>query len=332
MSGFTATQNVTLLDIAKANGADPVVGLIDETTKAHPELEVIPGRTIKGVSYKTFVRTGLPQGSFFRNANTGSRPGKSTYEERNVDTFIFDPRIEADKAVADAYEDGPQAWLAIEGDGVIEASAQQLCRQFYYGRNTWTISSVVYGGDAISGFPGLVDGYNRNLYEFSAGGTTANTGTSVYAIKFGEKCVQWVYGLNGAFSLSDVMIQRVLDASGNPFTAYCQEILARPGLQIGSLRGLGRLKNITDDSGHTLTDAMLAQWIAQFEVGWKPDILLMNRRARRQLQLSRTVVLQGGGVGMPGGGSATIAPTPESYDGIPIRVTDSILDVEPLTL
>jgi len=34
--------------IAKANGSDAVVGLIDETTKVHPELRIGAARTIRG--------------------------------------------------------------------------------------------------------------------------------------------------------------------------------------------------------------------------------------------------------------------------------------------
>ncbi|HXE53707.1 MAG TPA: hypothetical protein VN541_11855, partial [Tepidisphaeraceae bacterium] len=74
----------TLLDIAKANGSDPIVGLIDETTKAHPEISMVAARTIKGLNYKTWVRTGLPTAGF-RQANQGVASSKSTYENRLVD-------------------------------------------------------------------------------------------------------------------------------------------------------------------------------------------------------------------------------------------------------
>ena len=83
----------TLLDIAKANGSDGVVGLIDEATKAHPELTLVAARTIKGLNYKTLVRTANPTVGF-RNANEGTAATKGTYENRLVETYNLNPRWE----------------------------------------------------------------------------------------------------------------------------------------------------------------------------------------------------------------------------------------------
>jgi hypothetical protein len=124
----------TLLDIAKANGSDGIVGLVDETTKTHPEIKLAASRTIRGIMYKTLVRVSLGRttGSF-RSANAGSTPVKNVYENRTVETFIIEPRIETDRAVADRSEDGPQAYIAMEAEGVLEGEMQGLASQFYYG-------------------------------------------------------------------------------------------------------------------------------------------------------------------------------------------------------
>jgi major capsid protein gp7 len=316
----------TLLDIAKANGTDPVVGLIDETSKAHPEITAVAARTIKGLSYRTWVRTSLPTSSF-RNANTGVAATKSTYENRTVDTFILNPRFEVDKAVADRYEDGAAAYLAIEANAIMESSFQQLSKQFYYGR-TVTNNGI---GDPL-GHPGLIDAYDSTNMVVDAGGTTANTGGSVWLVKFGPQWVQWVYGADGLLSVSEPMLQRVLDGSSNPYDAYCQSLLAYPGLQVGTTRGVCRIKKLTADSGKGLTDVLLSQAISKFQVGVVPDAIFMSRRSRQQLQASRTVTLFGQGGVKPSGGLATLAPIPTEYDGIPIMVTDAIQDTESLSL
>ena len=54
----------TLLDIAKANGSDAAVGLIEEVMTYSPEVSRGAARTIKGLSYKTLVRTTLPTAAF----------------------------------------------------------------------------------------------------------------------------------------------------------------------------------------------------------------------------------------------------------------------------
>lgn len=302
----------TLLDIATMNGSDQVVGLVEESVKAHPELTRGYARTIKGIHYKTLVRTAVPTVAF-RNANEGVVATKSTFENRLFETYIMNPRWECDRAVADAHEDGAQALIAIEGLGQMEGAMRTLASQFYYGTGT--------GGDA-KGFPGLIGTYDATNMVVDAGGTTAATGSSVWAVRFGVQDVGWLWGNNGSLTLDPVKEQRVTDGGGNPYTAYVQELLARPGLQQLRSFSVGRIKKLTEDTGKGLTDALLGRLFAKFPVGFPPDVLFMTRRSREQLRASRTATNP---TGAP-------APTPTDWEGTPIAVTDAILDTEALTL
>lgn len=306
----------TLLDIVKLNGSDAVAGLIDETIKAVPEVQVGFARTIKGISYKTSVRTALPT-SAYRNANEGSTPVKSTWENRTVECFILNPRWECDKAVADAYEDGAEAYIALEGSGMTASAFQQQGAQFYYGRN------ATYGGDA-KGHPGLIDAVDSSMV-VDAGGTTADTGSSVWAVRFGPQDVAWVYGLNGLLALSEVRVESIFESGSTTkrFTAYVQELLARPGLQVGSpTRSIGRIKKLTADSGKGLTDALLGSLLAKFPVGYPPHAFFATRRSLEQLRASRTATNERG----------EPVPMPTTAFGVPIYPTDAIKNVEALTL
>ncbi len=302
----------TLMDIAIANGSDMAVGLIEEVLTAAPEVQYGAARTIKGLNFKTLVRTALPTANF-RNANEGAAPTKSGWENRLVECFILNPNWECDKAVADSYEDGREAYIALEADGQMRASMITLGKQFYYG--------ALSGGDA-KGHPGLLDAYDATNMVVDATGTTASTGSSVWAIKFGPQAVQWVYGNGGELMIEDAQTVRLTDADGNPYTGYRQELLARPGLQVASKYACARIKKLTEDSGKGLTDALLADLISKFPVGFRPDYLFMSRRSLKQLKKSRTATNE---TGKP-------APTPVDYEGIPIVPTDSILDTESLTL
>jgi hypothetical protein len=295
----------TLLDIAIQNGCDPVVGLIEEAVKNCPEVKLGSARTIKGINYKTLVRTSLPTVGF-RNGNEGTAVGKSNYENRLFECFIFNPPWECDKAIADAHEDGAQAYIAREGIGMMEASFISLGAQFYYGTNS----------DA-KGFPGLSQVVASSMI-LDAAGSTANTGSSVYAVRWGEQHVQWLYGLNGALNLSDVTEVRLADGSGNPYMAYHQEILARPGLQVGSTYSVARIKNLTADNGKGLTDSLLYQLFDLFPAGTAPDAIFMSRRSRQQLRTSRTAT---NATGSP-------APIPTEFEGVPIYPTDSLKNIE----
>jgi hypothetical protein len=298
----------TLLDIAIQNGSDGVAGLIDESTKAHPEIKIGFARTIKGIYYKTLVRKTLPSVAF-REANAGTAVTKSVYENRRYECYIMNPQWECDKAVADADEDGAQVYIANEASGIMEAAMQTLASQFYYGTGT--------GGDTL-GFPGLLAAYDATNMVVDAGGTTDSVASSVWAVKFGPKDVAWLYGNNGALVMSEVIEQRIVDANSNPLTAYRQEMLCRPGLQVGNIRNVGRIKKLTTDSGKGLTDALLSQLLSLFQVGVEPDCFFMTRRSLDQLRKSRTATNP---TGAP-------APIPTEAYGIPIYKTDGILNTE----
>ncbi|HEX4124489.1 MAG TPA: hypothetical protein VHY37_07160 [Tepidisphaeraceae bacterium] len=313
------------MDVAKANGSDALAGLIDETTKATPEVRLGFARGCKGESYKTLVRTALPTAAF-RNANEGSAISKSVYANRIIECFILNPVISVDKAVADAYEYGGASWIANEADAIMKAAWQTMGRTFYYGRNQWTPSSgggnaIVQGGDP-KGFPGLIDGYNSNLYTLDAGGSTAYTASSVWGVKFGAQNVGWVYGNDGQMTLSDVIQYPIKDANGNTLTVYHQEVLARPGLQIGDIRSVVRIMNVTADADHTLTDDMLFNAIELLPAAMVPDMWLMSRRSLTQLRNNRTTF-------NPTGQPAPIPATDGA--GIPIHLTDSISNYEPIS-
>ena len=87
----------TLLDIAKLNGSDAVVGLIEEVITAAPEFSVLPARTIRGTSYKTVSRTSYPAVGF-REANGAATAGQSAFTNKMVECFILSALVTVDKA------------------------------------------------------------------------------------------------------------------------------------------------------------------------------------------------------------------------------------------
>lgn len=304
----------TLLDVVKYNLGDPMVGLIEEATVSTPELLLFESRPIKGLNYHTKVRTSLPVAAF-RNANEGSAAVKSTFENRLVETFILNPRWEADKAVADRAEEGVGQYLADEALGILQAGMIRVARSIYYGNAA--------GGFSVDekGFPGFVDSYDSASMEVDATGAAADTGSSVWAVRLGRRDVSLVVGQNGQIEVQDPRIETLYDDNDNPFTGYVQEMLAYVGLQVGSVDSLARVKNLTAEAGKTLTDAMLSDLLELFPAGKQPDIILMSKRSRGQLRKSRTATTETG----------KEAPLPQDFDGVPIVATEAILDTEPIT-
>lgn len=313
-----AYQHLTLLDIAKSNGSDRTVGLIEENLNAAPEFEAFPARQIAGTSFKTLVRTAYPT-TGFRAANEGVEPTKSSYVNKMFETFYYDGQMEVDKAVATADEQGEAHSLAMEEDGHSRAFLLTSGKQFWYGTGT--------GGDA-KGFPGAVQVVDSSLV-VDAAGTTADTCSSVYAVVAAPKFFEVMLGNNTVLNVGQWR-QQTITRSSKEMTAWKNSLEGWVGSAFYSKYAVGRIKKLTADSGKGLTDALLADLLNKFPIGVKPTHIFMSRRSRRQLQTSRSVTLFGQGTSRPN--QAAIAPIPTEYDGVPIIATDSILDTEALTL
>jgi hypothetical protein len=314
-------SKITLLDVAKMNGSDAVVGLVEESISAAPEVGIFPVRTVDGTGYKTLVRTGLPSVDFIA-ASSGIAGSKSTFENKHFDCGILGGRIEVWKTILDAPENGPASDIkATEAAGVMEAAMRKVGRQIFYGKTAL---------GSAKGFVGLVSFVDSTMIK-DATGTTANTGSSVYMVKFGPRDVSLVMGKNGTMELSDFRVESLTDADGNKGPGEVADLASWIGLQQASKHSVARIKNLTADSGKGLTDALLASALNLFPAGVTPDVIFMSRRSREQLQSARSALVALRGMGKNDiGGSMAYAPTPTDFEGIPIIATDSILNTEPI--
>lgn len=314
-------MGLTLLDIAKKNGADKTVNLIEGNFVYAPEVSVIPARTIRGTSYKTVTRTALPA-TEFRNAGEGYTVGSSAYKTDLVEAFLFGGRLEIDKATAMASEDGVEQVLTDEAMGMGKSVLQELGKQIFYGvsedaKGFAGLKSVsTYGGTTASG----------NAMTINAGGSTADTASSVYMVAFGPQDVQLVVGQGGSMEMPEFRLGTITGTNSKSMDGYISQLDIWIGMQVGNDECVKRIANLTADSGKGLTDALLSQLLAQFPVGKRPSAIFMARRSLDQLTRSRSVTLFGNGTSRPN--QEIIAPTPTSFEGIPIIVTDSILKTD----
>ncbi len=305
-----ANEYLTMLDLAKINGSDAVVGLIEENLNVAPEAMLFPARTISGTSFKTLHRTGLPT-TQFRNVNEGVETTKSTYSNKLVECFYLDGKMEIDVAAAQADDQGQDHAMMIEADGHAQAAILHLGEQVWYGTANDT-----------KGFPGaasIVD----SAYVLDAGGTTADTGSSVYGVRVGPKHGTMIFGRDTVLSVGDWRIQRITRNS-KELDAWINALQGWVGFQWANKDSVCRLKDATADSTKGVTDAKLAELLSQLK--WVPDYWFMTRRSRFQLQSSRTATSNtSGNAGRP------MAELPTESNGIPIIVTDSLSNTEALS-
>lgn len=306
-----ANEYLTMLDLAKINGTDAVVGLIEENLNLAPEVSLFPARTIKGTSYRTLHRTALPT-TQFRNVNEGVNTTKSSYENKLVECFYLDGKMEIDVAAAQGDDQGEDHAKMIEADGHMQASILHLGKQVWYG----------VGNDA-KGFPGaqaIVD----SAYVLDAGGTTAGTGSSVYGVRVGEKHGSMIFGKDRVMSLDDWRVQRITRNS-KELDAWINSLQGWVGFQWTNKDSVCRLKDCTADSGKGCSDALLAQLLSQLK--WRPDYWFMTRRSLYQLQVSRTPTSNTSG----NASTQPMAAVPTESNNIPIVVTDSLTNTETLS-
>lgn len=299
---------------------------VSDLLKSSPLIAALPMEpSSDGTTHRYTKETGAPVVGF-RAANAGRDMDSSDDTLVSVDLKILDFSWLSDFAVANAWRKGKEVYIAREGGRHIASSLIAFEKQFINGIVGASDSAAASGSAA--GFAGFRDAATvdalADTMVVNAGGTTADTVSSVWAVRLATNGVCGVYKGDGpSFELGETtVVQRVVNpgTDNKTFPAYYTPGSAWLGAQVGSAYDIGRIANLTNDSGKGLTDLLLSQLIQKFPIGFGPTHILMSRRSRGQLQRSRTTYSP---TGQP-------APLPAEYEGIPIIATDAISDTEEL--
>jgi hypothetical protein len=301
---------LTLLDLAKLRGNDAVVGLIEENRLVAPEVNLIPARTITGFSYRTVTRKKIGTQAKFLNVNEAYPTSKDQFEQNLVQCYLVGHLVKVAKAMLQVSGDAIESLQSLEASRVLRDSLLTIGKQTFYGT-----------ANDGKGFAGLSQAVAA-AQDIDATGTTANQKSSVYAVKYGVQDVSYVYGGNNSFALSEFR-EQVLD----DVPSFVADMSAWVGLQVGNIYSVGRIKNLTAETGKGLTDKLVAQLLKTMPIGNRPDVLFMGRDAAFQLQSSRSSTVNATG-NKQSDGREVWAPYPTESNGIPIVVTDSLTGTE----
>lgn len=341
-----ANALLTMLDVTKNAGNDQEVGLLEATVTFAPELAVLAGRTIAGTKYTTLHRT-LPTVAF-RTANNGSDTVAGQYTQELKECALIDAQLQADKAVIDAQaNEGPNAkledLLAQEAQGVVMASFITVGSQVWYGTNA--DSNGFVGVNAVTS--SLNAAKNNNPAVISATGSTASVQSSAYLVWENIKGCHFIFGNNKGISMLDAWrIQQVLGANSKPMTAYVNNMQSWIGFAINHRNSVGRIANINlGTDSKPLTDKLVAQLLSYMPLQMRKEVianantggankwgdglkLFVNPQVAYSLQQSRSPVSSGVGTAITAATSLSFAELPTSSNGVPIVLTDSILNTE----
>lgn len=307
---------LTLLDLAARSGSDQVVGLIEDVTTYAPEFAVVPAQPKPGTSYRVTRRTALPAAAF-RNVNEGVAMGKSTYVQEVKPMFFLDAQLQIDEAIQKGDDGSIGDILADESSGALQSAIITIGRQLYYG----------VSADA-KGFVGL---QAQSVGKWPTGGTT--TSTSAYLVWLNPKGVAFAVGNNGQIAMGQWSRQAVPGSvAGTQLMAWVNNLSSFMGLLVGSAAAVWRVSGITVAA--PLTDARGAGLLSKVPMNRRGGLRwFMNRTAAYTLQASRALL---GFVSATSGGSPTqqlgpvgpFSEMPNQLAGVPITITDSLVDTE----
>lgn len=316
----------TMLEAAALQKNDVAVGLIEENLRYAPELMVFPSRVIPGTNYEAVIASGDPTVGFTA-ANDGPALTKTTLRKEMVTCGIFRGAVEIDLAVEKASQgSGLPSLESLESSRIAQAAMRYIGRQIFYG--------TAYDSKGFVGLKAFTPktataGTSEIVVDATGTGTAA---TSIYAVKFGIQDIHLVFGANQTLELSEFRDQQLTNSTtGGKFAGRVAELTAYIGMQRININSVGRILNVTADAGKTASDSLLSQLLEKFPVGFTPDAFFMSRRSHGQLSRSRSVTIFSTLGINPGPNSRTspvIATSVPDYNGIPIVVTDSILNTD----
>jgi len=264
-----------------------------------------------GTVHKYTVYTTEPTVGF-RTENSGRNMSESLDTVTTLTMKILDFTWAVDQATANGWARGRADLIAREGARHLGAALFKWEKQIFNGTVGVGDSAGHTGFRDNTYIDATTDGMVTN-----AGGTTANTGSSVYLIRLGQDDVAGV--TSDDFMIGDTTPQ-LLGAANSYYPAYVTPASIWTALQMGGAYSIGRIANLTADSGKGLTDSLIATNLMNFPAARQPNVIVMNRRSLKQLQASRTATSS---TGAP-------APFPQESFGIPIIVTDAISSTEAL--
>ena len=316
----------TMLESAALQENDVAVGLIEENLRFAPELSIFPSRVIVGTNYEAVIASGDPTVGFTA-ANDGPALTKTTLRKEMVTCGIFRGAVEIDLAVERASQgSGLPSLESIESSRIAQGAMRYIGRQIFYGTS--------YDSKGFVGLKAFTPktaaaGTSEIVVDATGSGSAA---TSIYAVKFGIQDIHLVFGANQTLELSEFRDQQLTNSTtGGKFAGRVAELTAYIGMQRINVNSVGRILNITADSGKTASDALISQLLERFPVGFTPDAFFMSRRSHGQLSRSRPVTIFSQPGVSPGSNSRTppiFATSVPDFNGIPIVVTDSILNTD----
>lgn len=325
-----AASVLTLMDWAKRLDPDGKVPTIVELLAQTNEIltDMMWGEGNLPTGHRTTVRTGLPTVAW-RLINQGIGSSKSQTAQITEATGMLEAWSEVDKVLAE-LNGNVNAFRLSEAQAFIEAMNQEMASTLFYGNS----------GTAPEEFTGLATRYSslsaNNAQNIVSGGGSGSDNSSIWLVVWGANTVFGIFpkGSKAGIMHEDlglVTVETTAGIAGNRMRAYQDHWQWMSGIALRDWRYVVRIPNIdisalvAKASAADLTELMIKAINRIPSLTMGRPVFYVNRTVRQQLEIQRRDdVISGGGLTFENVDGRRVA----SFNGIPIRVCDALLETE----
>jgi hypothetical protein len=325
-----STTHPTLMDVAKRldpdGRIDTIVDILAETNEVLPEMTMLEGNLPTG--HRTTMRTGLPAPTW-RKLYGGVQPSKSSTVQITDTTGMLEAYAEVDKALAD-LNGNTAAFRLSEDRAHIEGINQEFASSLFY-------ASEASAPEEITGFApryNSLSAENAENIVQESGITGQNDCSSIWLVVWGPNTCHGIYpkGSQAGLQVEDkgsVTIENV-DGSGGRMEAYRTHYRWDVGLTVRDWRYVVRVQfdsgTLTGDaaSGANLIDLMTQAVEIPPSLTAGRAAFYCNRRTKQFLRRQIVEKVSASTLTMDQIAGKHVM----SFDGIPVRRVDSILNTE----
>jgi hypothetical protein len=299
-----------------------IAEVLSEQNQILEDMPWIEGNQPTG--HTSVIRTGLPSVAW-RALNYGVAPSKSTTAKVTDAVGLLEAYALIDQKVAE-LNGNTSDFRASEDKAFLESMNQEFADTVFYG-NVKTDEKKFHG--LTPRFSSTSAGNGGQIIKGSSNDTD---NASIWLIGWGENSVHGIYpkGSRAGLQHTDKGLQTITDAEGGKYEAFVTHYRWECGLVVRDWRQIVRIPNIeisdllsNPTSGDNLIDLMAQACEKLHNKSSCRPVFYMNRTLRswlrRQIYTKSNVNLT-----LDNAGGKTVM----SFDEIPVKVCDSLLNTE----
>jgi hypothetical protein len=316
----------TLADLAKSRDPDgaqaALIEQLERTNAFLPDAVWKEGNLPTG--HRVAARTGLPSVGW-RAYNEGVAASKSRRDTFDETCGMLEGHTLVDCELAGLYSD-PAAFRYSEEQGMLQAMNAEMEYGMIY-HSTKTAPEKFHG--LAPRLNATTDPYGGQIVDSQIAATDSDQ-TSVWLVVWGPNTVFGIFPKGSVAGLTphDMGEQMVADSSGNRFRAYETVWNWKIGLVVADARYFARLANIDTSaiakSGKLLIEDMISLYYAVKDVRAGRAAFYCNRLVHEYLHNQAVDTVKNSSLSIDNIGGQPIV----RFLGIPVRMTDAILNTE----